>query len=86
MQSILYQLFSGKYDTTPEWDKKQRELSKASLVELDKVAAVFGSEFVDRLCDLQGEREEWRNYLYYRSGFVLGARLMLEALGGQPSI
>lgn len=86
MESILYRLFSGDYDTTPEWDKTQRELSKASLAELDKISAVFGSDFTDRLCQLEGEREAWRNYQYYRSGFVLGARLMLEALGAQPSI
>ena len=81
MESILYQLFSGDYDITPKPDKKQQELSEASLAELDKIAAVFGAEFVDHLCDLSGEREDWRNFQYYRSGFLLGARLMLEALG-----
>ena len=80
MESILYQLFSGEYDITPKWDKTQQELSKASLAELDKVAAVFGSEFMDRLFDLEAEEDGLRNYQYYRSGFLLGARLMLEAL------
>ena len=80
MENTLYQLFSGDYDITPERDKKQQELSKASLAELDKIAAVFGSEFVDRLCELEGDQADWRNYQYYRSGFLLGARLMLEAL------
>ncbi len=80
MENTLYQLFSGDYDITPERDKKQQELSKASLAELDKIAAVFGSEFVDRLCELEGDQAVWQNYQYYRSGFLLGARLMLEAL------
>lgn len=86
MEDILYQLFSGEYDITPERDKKQQELSKAILAELDKAAAVFGAEFADRLCELQGEQEERRNFQYYRSGFALGIGLMLEALGNQPSI
>ena len=81
MGNILYELFSGDYDITPKQDKKQQELSEAALVELEKIAAVFGVEFVDRLCELEGEREDWRSYQYYRSGFLLGARLMLEALG-----
>ncbi|USF27339.1 hypothetical protein N510_002285 [Firmicutes bacterium ASF500] len=81
MKNILYQLFSGDYDITPERDEKQQELSEAALVELEKIAAVFGVEFVDHLCDLNGEREEWQNFQYYRSGFLLGVRLMLEALG-----
>ena len=81
MGNILYELFSGDYDITPKQDKKQQELSEAALVELEKIAAVFGVEFVDRLCELEGEREDWRSYQYYRSGFLLGARLMLEVLG-----
>ena len=62
MGNILYELFSGDYDITPKQDKKQQELSEAALVELEKIAAVFGVEFVDRLCELEGEREDWRNY------------------------
>ena len=81
MEDILYQLFSGDYDITLKPDKKQQELSKASLAELDKIAAVLGSEFVDNLCELEGDQADWRNYQYYRSGFLLGARLMLEVLG-----
>ncbi len=81
MEDILYQLFSGDYDITLKPDKKQQELSKASLAELDKIAAVLGSEFVDNLCELEGDQADWRNYQYYRSGFLLGVRLMPEVLG-----
>ncbi len=81
MESILYQLFSGDYDITPKRDKKQQELYDQIFTETDKIQAVFGAEFLDRLCDLEGERTERRNFQYYRSGFLLGARLMLEALG-----
>ena len=41
---------------------------------------MFGGEFVDRLLDLEGERQDWRAFRYYQAGFRLGARLMLEAL------
>lgn len=85
MENILYQLFSGEYDITPKRDKKQQELCDQIFAELDKVEAVLGDKFLDRLFDLKAEEGELRNYQYYRSGFVLGARLMLELLN-QPSI
>ena len=66
MECLLYQLFEGEYDITPKPDKVEDGL---------------GQEFADHLGDLEGERENWQNYQYYRSGFILGARLMLEALG-----
>ncbi len=85
MENILYQLFSGEYDITPKRDKKQQELYDQIFSETDKIEAAFGEAFLDRLCELEGEREERRNFQYYRSGFLLGARLILEALN-QPSI
>lgn len=82
MEDILYQLFSGEYDITPERDKKQQELRAQIFSELDRVEAAFGTEFLDRLLDLDGERAQREHYQYYRSGFLLGARLMLEVIGG----
>lgn len=86
MENILYQLFSGDYDITPGRDKKQQELCDQIFAETERIEAVFGEEFLDRLLDLEGERAERRNFQYYRSGFILGARLILEALKDQPSI
>lgn len=80
MEDILYQLFSGDYDITPKRDKAQQELYDRIFAETDKIQAVLGEEFLDRLFELDGEREERRNFQYYRSGFLLGVRLMLEAL------
>lgn len=80
MESILYQLFSGEYDITPKRDKTQQELYDQIFAETDKIEAVFGEAFLDHLLDLDGERAAQRNFQYYRSGFLLGARLMLEAL------
>lgn len=85
MENILYQLFSGDYDITPKRDKKQQELCAQISAEIEKIEAVFGEEFLDRLLDLDGERAELQHFQYYRSGFLLGARLMLEVLA-QPSI
>ena len=81
MESILYQLFSGNYDITLKPDKKQQELCAQICVEADKIQAAFGDAFLDRLCELEGDQADWRNYQYYRSGFLLGARLMPEVLG-----
>lgn len=86
MENILYQLFSGEYDITPKRDKKQQELYDQIFAETDKIEAVFGEAFLDRLLALDGERAARQNYQYYRSGFALGICLMLEALGNQPSI
>jgi len=80
MESILYQLFNGDYDITPEWDKKQQELSKTILASLNKIAAVFGPDFVDDLCAQEAEQEAQQEFHYFRAGFLLGARMMLEAL------
>ena len=85
MENILYQLFSGDYDITPKRDKKQQELCAQISAEIEKIEAVFGEEFLDRLLDLDGERAELQHFQYYRPGFLLGARLMLEVLA-QPSI
>ena len=81
MENILYQLLSGGYDITTKRDKKQQELVQKILAEWGKINDALGTEFADRLVELEGEREDWQNYQYYRSGFLLGARLMLETLG-----
>ena len=81
MESILYQLFNDTYDITPKPDEKQQQLVQRILGEWEEIEEALGQEFVDRLAELEGEREDWRNYQYFRSGFRLGIRLVLEALG-----
>ena len=80
MNSLLYEIYSGDYGTTQKRDAKQRELGKKICDEWDKVQRMFGDEFMDRLITLEGEREDWQAFHYYREGFRLGVRLMLEAL------
>ena len=80
MDSLLYQIYSGEYDFTPERDEKQQELQKQLYAEWDKVQRMFGDEFTDRVFELEGELEDRRSLQYYRAGFCLGVRLMLEAL------
>ena len=81
MNDILREIFDGEYDITPKRDKTQQELDEKLCAEWDKVQKMFGDEFIDRLFELEGEKEGWRAFHYYREGFRLGVRLMLEALG-----
>jgi len=81
MEDILYQLFSGDYDITPERSKKQQKLCSQISAEMEKVQAVFGIDFVNHLFDLKEDDDVLQNYQYFRSGFLTGAGLMLEALG-----
>lgn len=80
MDSLLYQIYSGEYDFTPERDEKQQELYKKLYAEWDKVQHMFGDEFTDRVFELEGELEHRRAFQYYQAGFRLGVRLMLEAV------
>ena len=80
MKDILREIFDGEYDITPKRDKTQQELDEKLCAEWDKVQKMFGDEFIDRLFELEGEKEGWRAFHYYREGFRLGVRLMLEAL------
>lgn len=80
MDSLLYEIYSGEYDCTPERDEKQQELYKKLCAEWDKVQRMLGDEFTDRVFDLEGELEDRRSFQYYRAGFRLGVRLMLEAV------
>ncbi len=81
MKDILREIFDGEYDITQKRDKTQQELNEKLCAEWDKVQKMFGDEFIDRLFELEGEKEGWRAFHYYREGFRLGVRLMLEALG-----
>ena len=80
MEDILYQLYAGDYDATPERDDRRTELSEHLLELYRQIHEALGLEFVERWDELNGAREEWSAYRYYRAGFRLGAQLMLEAL------
>ncbi len=80
MPSLLYEIYNGDYDITPKWDEKQQELSRKLCAEWEKAEKMFGGAFTDRLMELEGERDDRRAFHYYREGFRLGVRLMLEAL------
>ncbi len=80
MDSLLYQLYSGDYDTALEPNKSLREVDKKLWAERDKVHKMFGDEFMEHFLELEDEREELREFLYFQKGFSLGIRLMLEAL------
>ena len=82
MKDILREIFDDEYAITPKWDKTQQEINEKLCTEWDKIGKMFGDKFIDRLFELEGEKEKWRAFHYYREGFRLGVRLMLEALGG----
>lgn len=81
MKNILREIFDDEYDITPKRDETQQKLDQKLYREWDKVQKMFGDTFVDRLLELERERQDWRNFHYYQAGFRLGVRLMLEALG-----
>lgn len=80
MEDILFQLFSGEYDIAPKQSKQQQALCDQIFAELDRAEAAFGEEYLNRLYDLDGELRQQQNFHYFRSGLVLGVRLMAEAL------
>ena len=78
MESILYEIFRDSYDITPKKDEKWQELEKKLCAEWDKIQAALGDAFTDHLLDLEGELDSQRAFHYYRAGFRLCARLILE--------
>ena len=80
MEAILFQLLDGTYDPTPKVAAPDQTMPEDLLKLYRQMERTLGLEFVDRWDSLQGKREEWSGFQYYRVGFRLGARLMLEAL------
>lgn len=80
MDDVLYQIFYGTYDPTPKVAAPDQAMPEDLLKLYRQMERTLGLEFVDRWDSLQGKREEWSGFQYYRAGFRLGVRLMLEAL------
>ena len=80
MDSLLYHLYTGNYDFTPKPDKAQRELEQKLFTEWERIQEELGLEFVDRMFQLEAEREDIREFLAFREGFRLGIRLALEGV------
>ena len=80
MDDVLYQIFCGTYDPTPKAAAPDQAMPEDLLKLYRQMERTLGLEFVDRWDSLQGKREEWSGFQYYRAAFRLGARLMLEAL------
>ena len=81
MSDILIMLFNGTYDPTPNVNDEQRELLSQLNSLSQPVQDLLGLEFVDRFNAVHAELEEYSGQHYFREGFRLGARMMLEALG-----
>lgn len=79
MSSLLYELYRGDYDIGTYREEKEEKISREIISMLDEVKAKLGGEFADRLAGLYIDRGVLSDYRYYREGFALGVRLMLEA-------
>ena len=80
MDSLLFEIYNGNYCTAPKYDLGEAELNKKLGAKWDEVQKALGSEFLDCLLSLDGERIDREGFYYYREGFRLGVSLMLEAL------
>ena len=78
MSDILYELYSGNYEIGIHQGEEEEKISREIVAMLDEIRAKMGGEFVDRLSNLYADRGTLANYRYYRDGFSLGVRLMLE--------
>jgi len=81
MNNLLVMLFNGTYDPTPNVIGEQQELLSQLSSLSQPVQDLLGLEFVDRFNAVHAELEECSGQHYFREGFRLGARMMLEALG-----
>ncbi len=80
MNSILYDLFTGRYRTElPVSQTLQEQYQRLEPME-DKIKETFGLKFLDQLNQLHEEIDQQHDYASFRSGFLLGTRMMLEAL------
>lgn len=80
MDDILYALWNGDYDPTPERDREDKALSDQSAQFGSAVKEAFGLDFMDRWGEIEGEQADRRAFQHYREGFRLGVRLVLEAI------
>ena len=80
MDSILYKIYNGDYEILQGQDKVLREVERSLYAEWNKVQRMFGDEFIERILELEDDRDDRRAFRYYRAGFRLGVRLMLEGL------
>lgn len=79
MDSLLYQLYIGEYEIGTYREEKEEKIAKEITPLLAEIKAKFGREFVDQLTGLYVDQGMLSDYRYYRAGFCLGVRLMLEA-------
>ena len=79
MSSLLYELYRGEYDIGTYREENEEKIARELTLVLTEVKAKFGVEFADRLSGLYVDQRALSDYRYYREGFALGVRLMLEA-------
>ena len=82
MNDLLYELYMGNYDPTPDCGQEQAKVQKELFQVYKQIEACFDYRFVDHMSELRNQLEERTEYEYYCAGIRLGVRLMLAALTG----
>ena len=80
MDRLLFEIYNDTYNITPKYNLGETELNKKLSAKWEEVQKALGSEFLDSLLSLDGERIDREGFYCYREGFRLGVNLMLEAL------
>lgn len=85
MESILDELYCGGYAPDIKPSPEARENGKKAAEMLDRVKAAFGLDFVNELGSCSAIITIDEHQQYFKEGFRLGARLMMEVLGATPA-
>ena len=80
MEDILYQIFQGNYDPTPQTSGLSPKEGEDLLAISQKLQKVLGEEEMERWFELEAGRAQRIEYQYFRAGLRLGVRLTEERL------
>ncbi len=84
MRDILEELYTGRYTPGFHPSEESRQMRGEYAAMLEKVQKAFSWNFVNELETLDGLLLAEEKLRAYRSGFHLGASLMLELLYAPP--
>ena len=76
MQDLLKDIFNGIYEPKPT----PHPMTQAESAAWEKAIALLGEKAVDEMVSAQCRSLAEMEYEYFREGFRLGARLMLELM------
>lgn len=80
MNTLLYELYSGRYSVNHSRGEVPREAAARMEQLQEQIQRTLGLKFLDELNDLEADWTYAECFRAYREGVLLGARLMLEVL------